>query len=846
MMKKFIHNKESCLFLFLIAIEFSVFLYLALCHRIVGHDGLQYFQLQYYFLNSAVVDGVIPQWMPHLMHGMIANWWYASQAGLLQNVLVCVGPLLKSFDFLGIFYGGLFIDELLLLVGVWLLARRFFESSLTVFFVAAAVMGSCIWMTQPFFNFHFYYALPLILYFLHRFLDTLRGRYLFLSGNLLVMQNLGGPVYLITITTLVVFLYVLFYAIFNWKFFCAQIRSLKVSAAFIVCLGAGIFSLMLLYLLLSVGTHEIVSYDFGRDIKGRTTLPEFLSYGRNLGAGKWLEAFTGVSPAMDYTLYFGFLSAVFLILGLRFLLTRRYIHVTCLVVTLILFSAGSFVSVAAYHVWPMMKFYRHLALISPIIKLFLCFLAGVGFESFYDRLRHQKIFTGAEIGASAALMLAFMLFSIVLFNSGLNYANATALIERIFSQPVVHLKDGVLLYRPGLPLFNRAFENPFLGMQFVRTASVALFSSVIFSFPLFSRRKRAHYYFVALVLIFHLLDLYSYKFMNAALRTVPAAQELLPFMKFRDIPFQKRRQKEFYADEMNQPQMGAGHEDFTAGSRRRQSWWKPTADEAIRNFILQQKRLGSQLYAMNNLFFLKDEIGSAYRVDFWLLPIDRLMKAYWGQPLDDERIAPAGLAPFIRLDFPLSHPAVSKLVGLTEDKLQFFSDARMVENDEQVVARITDKSYSGDNLFIEGPLDKKDVEQKNIDMKDSPQNSTRENFSYQIQKFDVNHLWVTVQASDDKKSWLSYSDVWHPFWKATVNGKAKPVFRANLAYKAVELEPGENRVHFYFHSPLISFAHYFFAINSLLWLGIIFALAGQLLFKKSADEALEGKISSGR
>ena len=36
------------------------------------------------------------------------------------------------------------------------------------------------------------------------------------------------------------------------------------------------------------------------------------------------------------------------------------------------------------------------------------------------------------------------------------------------------------------------------------------------------------------------------------------------------------------------------------------------------------------------------------------------------------------------------------------------------------------------------------------------------------------------------------------FWKATVNGKATPVYKANLAYKAIKLEHGLNKIHFYF------------------------------------------------
>ncbi|MBI1952976.1 MAG: hypothetical protein HYS41_02510, partial [Candidatus Omnitrophica bacterium] len=74
-----------------------------------------------------------------------------------------------------------------------------------------------------------------------------------------------------------------------------------------------------------------------------------------------------------------------------------------------------------------------------------------------------------------------------------------------------------------------------------------------------------------------------------------------------------------------------------------------------------------------------------------------------------------------------------------------------------------------------------------------------------------------------------YSDVWHPFWKAKVNGRPVPVARANLAYKAVPILPGENRVHFFFESKALVWAYRFFGINALIWVAGIVVLAGRII-----------------
>ena len=53
---------------------------------------------------------------------------------------------------------------------------------------------------------------------------------------------------------------------------------------------------------------------------------------------------------------------------------------------------------------------------------------------------------------------------------------------------------------------------------------------------------------------------------------------------------------------------------------------------------------------------------------------------------------------------------------------------------------------------------------------------------------------------------------------ATVNGVATTVYRANVAYKAVRLEPGENVVHFRFQSRLMSVLSALAAVNAGVWL----------------------------
>jgi len=46
--------------------------------------------------------------------------------------------------------------------------------------------------------------------------------------------------------------------------------------------------------------------------------------------------------------------------------------------------------------------------------------------------------------------------------------------------------------------------------------------------------------------------------------------------------------------------------------------------------------------------------------------------------------------------------------------------------------------------------------------------------------------------------WVVLHDVWHPWWRATINGQPAPLLRANVIFRAVRVPAGEHRVVFEF------------------------------------------------
>ncbi|MDQ8732030.1 YfhO family protein [Bradyrhizobium sp. LHD-71] len=58
---------------------------------------------------------------------------------------------------------------------------------------------------------------------------------------------------------------------------------------------------------------------------------------------------------------------------------------------------------------------------------------------------------------------------------------------------------------------------------------------------------------------------------------------------------------------------------------------------------------------------------------------------------------------------------------------------------------------------------------------------------------------IEVDVDAPSGGLLLLNDVWHPWWRATVDGKPRDIMKANAIFRAVALRPGHHRVSFTFH-----------------------------------------------
>jgi hypothetical protein len=787
-------------FFLIFSLELAAVLFLAATSRVVrGHDGFVYFGMQYFFLNEAVVSGAIPQWIPYMTQGLTASVWYVLQAGLAQNVFLVLGPLLKGANFLLLFHAGIFADRLVLLLGVWLLGRRFFQSAHAILITASSIMASAVWMDQPWFNFHLYYALPLVLELTHRFLDTCRWRYAFLACFATALQTLGNLPYFLPVFTLVVFLYFLFYLAFHHDGARRFWRELVWGWPAFGFVAGGVASFLWIYLVLRAGTGEIVSYHPGRGLSFTASVESYLTYGEGLRPWAVFEVLSGVSPAMDYTLYVGILPLPLVLCGLVWNLKKEHAHFWLLVLVLTLIVAGTALAAALYYLWPGMKYFRHLVLLSPLARLFVCFLAGFGWEGL--AVRGSRARDRARKGFLLAVAGTFVALTVVFLHLARHYDGMVLQIlprmtsialpwvrEAEINQKIWDLAPEAPPLKPQEALELRYGERRMkirLAKAAACAAGVSLFLAV---WPYLGGRMRLR--FAALAVFLHLTDVYGYYYAEASLRTVRVPPDKKALFSFQAPPYTTRRDAE----------------------------WHPNGrSEALFGLV---PFFGLRHWAVFPFLF-RDELGMDFKTQHWLAPLDRLIWAYLGtkggNPLSQDPL-------FWNFYFPKDRPAVRKMAGVAEDKIQFFFRAHGVHSDDELARLLADPDFSGDLLFLSLPGSVPSGRE------DIPfwtaggilSSSERVRLPYEVEHFSANKLALRALNDAPDPVWLYYSDVWQPLWKADVNGKAVTVYRAHLAYKAVKLEPGWNRVRFDLASPWMG------ALRALLALAAALGLTGTL------------------
>jgi hypothetical protein len=742
---------ERRLFGALLLIQALISGYLILTRRIPkGHDTLSVYLLQYLFQSHAASGGNPLLWMPTFAHGIISTWFAGLQAAPLQSALLLAGGVPSGTPMLPVYYAGLYVDDLILLVGVWRLGRRFYRRPSTRFFVAAAALGSSIWVTNIFWNHRLVYAVPLTISLLLDFLDTgSRGR-LFLALSLGCLQLLGNAIYIPVLSTLAILLFVALHLLLRPNRFRLALSHLRPRPTDILWIAAMAVTAGTVCTGLLHGLGSIRQFHAGRNADGTVSLDAFLTYPGNVNPIRYADFLLGLTPSSDYSLYCGLCTLVFAALAFVHRPGKSVMHLAAVLVLVLFFSVGylNVVAPAAFYaVWPL-HYFRYVGLVAPLVRLFLILLAGYGFEAFAaaPSLHARSARTAGILLAAWALVLARILF-VTLQGSADN-------------DPFVAV---IGLCRLGVT------ERPGTGLRDPGTLPILIVAAVAAA-ALFFRKARpgAGRGLVPLFLLLQAADVYAWRIAMLRDGTVPLADAAAALHRVEPIPYIVRR--------TIRPEASARYRVYGDGL---------TTYGAV--------------YDYADTFFHRDASWSRAFVTQWSPSVDLLLRAHAGRPPVPGDDSPPGL-PAHAAQARTTPEAYAKAIGESEDKLQVFSSARVASSDQEIADWMNRRDFDGNVLLLSPgtePLREGPIEASILKAQE------RLSVVPRVVDFQGHRIRVQVEIPADAPSpWLVYCDAWHPDWKATVDGVAVPVERANLAYKAVRLTPGRHEVEFRFHAPL--------------------------------------------
>lgn len=269
------------------------------------HDTQYVFQSFYFFYNHLFSDHTLAQWMPFEPFGISAHLTQLRQLTPISYAVMFGGWVLGAKNVLILFKISVVMEQIVLLLGMYLLSQHLFRRRSTVFFVCLAAMhGATSWGEQIYFDIRFFYMFPWAIYVFLLLFERKKSEYFWLWGLIVSVWVMGNTVYL-GIVWFFIFL------VMGIVFFTRERNILKTvwrqTPRGLVYLTLTVAVLIAYGLILSDFKTNVDL--LSRSTSGKNPLNTFLVHG---GVSSSLSQFvTGLVSVVNSNRYIGFLPFVF-------------------------------------------------------------------------------------------------------------------------------------------------------------------------------------------------------------------------------------------------------------------------------------------------------------------------------------------------------------------------------------------------------------------------------------------------------------------------------------------------------------------------------------------------------
>jgi hypothetical protein len=760
---------EPALFGIIVILILAEFVLLSRCDRFVfSHDTFGVFAIQYFFLDHVAQTGEVPQWLPFQNTGLPAAWTELISGNFIHQILLLLPPVIRRMGFLDAFYLGFEVDVLLLATGAWLLSLRLIGMPMAAFICTISILGSCVWVKSPYFGLLLWYALPLVIYLGHRFFDT--GRWLWLYAGIIVLlaQYVGTLPYFFPFQCLIVLIYFLAY------FGCNRDRIKSASRLILSpkAVPAILFAAVIVFALYYLTNGNFADVVIGDRPSTHFNLTDFLtSGGPQFTAIGWLELLFRISPNFGVSLYMGMLSVILIPAGAYFAWRNGGRHVVIVAAFLICFGLGTAVSAVSYEVWPLLGFMRYIGLTAQGAAMMLTLLAGYGFRFMVDMQSHDH--TGHRI----------ITLTVILFAGAVAVIFAAWIVNAAFVESIA-LNISSFFRHDYLQIITIDDVSHFLRTTFVYAATLGLLLLGVIA----GLRQRVGILIPSLLLLFHVIDMGAYHVREDIIWTKPLGNQAVAVIEYRPIEFPLQRRR---LPDPTDPR------------------WRLLLSMPIDHHVK---------FDLAKNYLLADWIEAGIIAHTWSRYTNDLLKLFPESRFDDRRYL-----------FPASNPRARQVMGIDEDKLQVFANPWVTRSNQAANAfsSLLDRC-PGPILLVNG----EGVEPRASLPLGDARCPRALNVKYRVVSFDANRVDIRVDNDHGDDAWLYYADAWDDHWRASINGVSVPIYRANVAYKAVKLGKGENLVSLNY-DPLVS--------RAAIWLAQVLAIAAIAILAYALAEAFVPK-----
>ncbi len=640
-----------------------------------------------------------------------------------------------------------------------------------------------------FYHLRMFYLLPWVVYFLLSFFEKRKAEFFWLASIVTMLWLLGNPPYFLPIWIFLFFVFLLPFFFFEKGFLkCLRRNSPRISALIVFLIVLSLSYFYQCHQLSSFADINVPSREHGL----RNSLGVFLAYGKQ-----------EIMPAQYYFngLFLGEIPEMYLGLFLLAMLIWAIVNVKkrifrIFLSTAIIFIWLSFSGVFAMmcYLFPALPYYRHIdaLYLGGIIKMFLAISAGFGCEVFWtQRWQKKAVFLSAIAVTAIFLLDAYQITGQGLFQFWMRghalkniFAQLTDVSSVFFRVSVYFVGMGIAAVFGGVSYFCRKTQRRTL-------ISDDKFNGLI------------NVFLIGILI----LDVFSFQF--AAYKKAGKVREgyepfLYVFRVHKPVFQEQRRRDPILMDakmNIDENKIQAKGNIVPIAERQNAAFEILTA-----GYNPNWKGVCSDAYG----FCQFDTCRPQFTVHFKSRRTGALLEGQ--EDISDQQISAKALELY-------------RIIGCNFPKLRLVSQALPAQTQEDARDKTDDVAKLHDIVVLRG------LKQEALPSA-APDHPADTEGKIAVTEFTADTLEADVDVKLQGGAWFVYADSYHPGWHASVNGKKTTVYEANLAFKAIHLDQGKNKVRFAFYTVFGLWASYFIAV---------FGLAASLVFLAAFLRILFGK-----